>query len=89
MSEKNYSYKDLVALLNRYAKAYYVDDDPIVTDSEYDRLYPRDRCPCAVCGDVPEEIHAAPLQCSGGVSPADHNELRGARSRADQCAGRV
>ena len=39
MSEKNYSYKDLVALLNRYAKAYYVDDDPIVTDSEYDRLY--------------------------------------------------
>ena len=39
MSEKNYSYKELVALLNRYAKAYYVDDDPIVTDSEYDRLY--------------------------------------------------
>ena len=39
MSEKNYSYKDLVALLNRYAKAYYVDDEPLVTDSEYDRLY--------------------------------------------------
>ena len=39
MSEKNYSYKELVLLLNRYAKAYYVDDEPLVTDSEYDRLY--------------------------------------------------
>ena len=39
MSEKKYSYSELVALLNRYAKAYYVDDSPSVPDSEYDRLY--------------------------------------------------
>lgn len=36
------SYKDylhLVDLLNSYAKAYYVDDEPQVPDAEYDRLY--------------------------------------------------
>ncbi|MGN1281918.1 MAG: NAD-dependent DNA ligase LigA, partial [Succinivibrio sp.] len=32
-------YRNLVDTLNRYAKAYYVDDDPLVPDSEYDRLY--------------------------------------------------
>lgn len=32
-------YRELVELLNRYARAYYVDDNPIVPDSEYDRLY--------------------------------------------------
>ena len=32
-------YKDLVDLLNKYAKAYYVLDDPIASDEEYDNLY--------------------------------------------------
>ena len=32
-------YRELVATLNRYAHAYYVEDDPLVPDSEYDRLY--------------------------------------------------
>lgn len=33
------TYKDNVALLNKYAYHYYVLDDPIATDEEYDRLY--------------------------------------------------
>ena len=32
-------YKEAVFRLNEYAKAYYVDDDPKVTDEEYDKLY--------------------------------------------------
>ena len=32
-------YRTLVDTLNRYSKAYYVDDNPLVTDAEYDRLY--------------------------------------------------
>lgn len=32
-------YRDLVDTLNRYAVAYYVHDNPIVPDAEYDRLY--------------------------------------------------
>ena len=32
-------YRELVDTLNRWAKAYYVDDNPLVPDSEYDRLY--------------------------------------------------
>lgn len=32
-------YRELIDLINRYSRAYYVDDDPIVPDSEYDRLY--------------------------------------------------
>lgn len=31
--------KELVGLLNRYAKEYYTEDSPSVSDSEYDRLY--------------------------------------------------
>lgn len=31
--------RELVDLLNKYAYAYYVLDDPIVADDEYDRLY--------------------------------------------------
>ncbi len=31
--------KELVALLNRYAKQYYEDDNPTVSDTEYDTLY--------------------------------------------------
>ena len=30
---------ELVKLLNRYAKEYYVLDEPTVSDYEYDRLY--------------------------------------------------
>lgn len=33
------NYRELVEKLNRYAKAYYVLDNPIVPDAEYDRLY--------------------------------------------------
>lgn len=32
-------YRELVDTLNRYAVAYYVHDEPIVPDAEYDRLY--------------------------------------------------
>ncbi len=31
--------KELVTLLNQYAKAYYEEDAPVVSDGEYDRLY--------------------------------------------------
>lgn len=32
-------YRRLVDTLNSYSKAYYVDDNPVVPDAEYDRLY--------------------------------------------------
>ncbi len=32
-------YKEKVALLKKYAYAYYVKDNPLVTDEEYDKLY--------------------------------------------------
>lgn len=32
-------YRELVEKLNYYSKKYYVDDDPVVTDAEYDKLY--------------------------------------------------
>lgn len=32
-------YRELIDTLNRYSKAYYVDDEPLVPDAEYDRLY--------------------------------------------------
>lgn len=32
-------YRKLVDILNSYSKAYYVDDNPVVPDAEYDRLY--------------------------------------------------
>ncbi|MBM7636155.1 DNA ligase (NAD+) [Streptococcus saliviloxodontae] len=31
--------KELVALLNQYAKEYYTEDNPTVSDSDYDKLY--------------------------------------------------
>ncbi|MBO6257895.1 MAG: NAD-dependent DNA ligase LigA [Succinivibrio sp.] len=34
-----YSYRELVDLLNRYARSYYTEDAPEVPDAEYDRLY--------------------------------------------------
>lgn len=37
MNEKQY--KKYVKQLRRWAKAYYYDDNPIVTDEEYDVLY--------------------------------------------------
>ncbi len=32
-------YEELSKLLDEYARRYYIDDDPIVSDAEYDRLY--------------------------------------------------
>ncbi|WP_277657109.1 NAD-dependent DNA ligase LigA [Seleniivibrio woodruffii] len=32
-------YKELVNLLNLYSRKYYTEDDPLVSDAEYDRLY--------------------------------------------------
>jgi len=32
-------YKELVEKLNFYSRKYYIEDDPAVTDAEYDRLY--------------------------------------------------
>lgn len=32
-------YQELIETLNRWSKAYYVDDEPLVPDAEYDRLY--------------------------------------------------
>ncbi len=32
-------YRELIDLLNRYSVAYYVNDEPLVPDAEYDRLY--------------------------------------------------
>jgi len=37
MTKKQYSQN--VKILNKWAKAYYVDDSPIATDEEYDKLY--------------------------------------------------
>jgi len=34
-------YLESIKILNRWARAYYVDDNPIATDEEYDRLYHR------------------------------------------------
>jgi DNA ligase (NAD+) len=35
------SYKDNIKTLQEWARAYYVDDEPMATDDEYDRLYHR------------------------------------------------
>ena len=35
----NAQYKDKIQTLNKWANAYYVDDNPIATDEEYDKLY--------------------------------------------------
>jgi len=32
-------YQEKVQLLKKWAHAYYVEDNPIATDEEYDRLY--------------------------------------------------
>ncbi len=37
MTEKEY--KKNIKLLNKWAKAYYTEDDPLVSDEEYDKLY--------------------------------------------------
>jgi len=35
----NKQYKEHIQTLNKWAKAYYVEDNPIATDEEYDKLY--------------------------------------------------
>ena len=35
----NQIYKQKITLLKKWAYAYYVDDNPIATDEEYDQLY--------------------------------------------------
>ncbi len=39
LSEAKFKYNELIKILEKYAKAYYVDDNPIVTDEEYDSKY--------------------------------------------------
>lgn len=39
LDEPEKEYRKLVDTLNSYSKAYYVDDNPVVPDAEYDRLY--------------------------------------------------
>lgn len=39
LDELEKEYRKLVDTLNSYSKAYYVDDNPVVPDAEYDRLY--------------------------------------------------
>ena len=31
--------KELINLLNNYSKAYYIDNSPLISDVEYDKLY--------------------------------------------------
>jgi len=37
--EAKFKYNELIKLIESYAKAYYVDDNPLVTDQEYDSKY--------------------------------------------------
>lgn len=39
LDELEKEYRKLVDTLNSYSKAYYVDDNPVVPDAEYDRVY--------------------------------------------------
>ncbi len=39
MIENSFEYKDAVKRLKEWAKAYYIDDNPIVSDAKYDELY--------------------------------------------------
>lgn len=39
MEKKNYTYPELVDYLNRCRDAYYNDDQPLISDSEYDQLF--------------------------------------------------
>jgi len=70
-------YLDMVELLQKWAKAYYVDDDPIATDEEYDRLYHQI---VEYESKYPNEIvDSSPTQRVGGVvrdefSKASHIE---------------
>ncbi len=59
------NYEKQVALLKRYAYHYYVLDDPIVTDEEYDKLYHE---VLEYEGRYPEEIDPdSPTQRVGGM----------------------
>lgn len=57
--------KELVAKLNQYAKEYYTEDDPSVSDAEYDKLY---RELVALEAEHPELIQAdSPTHRVGGL----------------------
>ncbi|MDR0298184.1 MAG: NAD-dependent DNA ligase LigA [Streptococcaceae bacterium] len=57
--------KNLVELLNRYAREYYTEDNPSVEDAEYDRLYARLE---HLEREFPEWVRAdSPTQRTGGV----------------------
>lgn len=67
-------YQNLKALVSRYAKAYYVDDDPQVPDAEYDRLFRELR---DLEQDNPEFPNAdSPTQRVGGAPLAIFSEVR-------------
>ncbi len=58
--------KELVALLNRYARAYYENDAPLVSDAEFDGLYDElvalEQATGTVLGDSPtRRVGGAPL----------------------------
>ena len=57
--------KELVAKLNQYAKEYYTEDDPSVSDAEYDKLY---RELVALEAEHPELVQAdSPTHRVGGL----------------------
>lgn len=57
--------KELVAKLNQYAKEYYTEDNPSVSDADYDKLY---RELLALEAEHPELVQAdSPTHRVGGV----------------------
>ncbi len=66
-------YKDAVELLNRYAKAYYVDDAPLVPDSEYDRIYQEVEAYELLHSD--EMLKESPTQRIGGLALKEFSQV--------------
>jgi DNA ligase, NAD-dependent len=63
--EAKYRYNELIKIIEKYAKAYYVDDNPIVTDEEYDSKYQELE---AIEKEFPELItRNSPTQRIGGT----------------------
>ena len=57
--------KELVAKLNQYAKEYYTEDNPSVSDADYDKLY---RELVALEAEHPEYVQAdSPTHRVGGL----------------------
>ena len=57
--------KELVAKLNQYAKEYYTEDNPSVSDADYDKLY---RELVALEAEYPEYVQAdSPTHRVGGL----------------------